>query len=825
MFPIQDPILTFTLLMLMIFVAPLAAVRLKVPDLVLLIVGGALLGPNGFGMMERNSAVTMLGSIGLLYIMFIAGLEIDLNRFMRTRNRSIVFGLFTFSIPLAFGTAAARYLLNFDWMTSVLLASMLSSHTLLAYPIASRFGITRSEPVVITVGGTIITDTLALLVLAVVADSARGVEMGAMFWVMLAVGMAGLILLTSFVVPWITRWFFRNVTESGGAQFLFVIVVVCGCAYLSHFAKMEPIIGAFLVGAVFSRLIPERSALMNRLLFVGNTLFIPFFLISVGMLVNLRVMAASPRGWLVAAVMVISLIITKYLAAWVTQKLFKYGGDAGRVIFGLSVVQSAATLAAVIVGYELKIFDETVLNGAIVMILISCLLGVWTVDRYGRSLVSDEAPPDEALPAEERLMVSVINPDYSLRLLKLSFLLRDRSRRGSIYPVTIVNDLDETDDAVARGEKLLTSCLTEGASAEMEVTPSVRVDLNPSDGLVRAARELRATLVLAGWSRKRLIESRFFGSVSEKLLVSCPARLLFCRLVRPLNLTKRMLLPFPVLAERRSDLTVLLNDAKQLSRQIGAALRVYLVLDERSGLRKKVESAKPTCPLTVIEAASWTEMQSQFLADISPDDLILLPTERRSGVLWTPAMDILLETVFARFPENNLLSAYPALQSYRDEEIQSAPAPRVAPNIFSADIPAGLEGKAGLALMIGAAFGNNAPFYGDIMPLVLKAADAYPLELAEEIALIHAHSENIFTPVIIVGRSEQQWRFRNLKGAYRIILVLVSPRSAPPEQHLRILADLARNFLDPELTRRACQAGTAGEIARLIQSGSKAPSA
>ena len=222
---------------------------------------------------------------------------------MRTRNRSIVFGLLTFSIPQLAGTAAGHYLLGFSWTASALLASMFASHTLLAYPIVSRLGLARREPVVITVGGTIITDTLALLVLAVVADSTKGAELGVSFWLTLVFGICGLVFLVACGVPMLTRWFFKNVTESGGAQFLFVLVVVCGCAYLSHFAKMEPIIGAFLVGAAFSRLIPEQSALMNRLLFVGNTLFIPFFLISVGMLVDVKVMATSPRSWLVATTM------------------------------------------------------------------------------------------------------------------------------------------------------------------------------------------------------------------------------------------------------------------------------------------------------------------------------------------------------------------------------------------------------------------------------------------------------------------------------------------------------------------------------------------
>ncbi len=817
MFPVQDPILTFTLLALMIFIAPLIAGRLKVPDLILLLVSGALLGPNGLGVLERNSAVTMLGSIGMLYIMFIAGLEIDLNRFVRTRNRSILFGLLTFSIPQAAGTFLGHYLLGFNWTASVLLASMFASHTLLAYPIASRLGISKSEPVVVAVGGTIITDTLALMVLAVVADSAKGVELGSMFWITLVLGMAGLVALIAVGVPQIAGWFFKNVPESGGSQFLFVILMVCGCAYLSHFAKMEPIIGAFLAGAVFNRLIPEQSSLMNRLLFVGNILFIPFFLISVGMLVNPKVLVSSPRGWLVIASMSVCVIVTKYAASWATRKIFGYSASAGKVIFGLSVVQAAATLAAVVVGYELKIFDENVLNGAIVMILVTCPLGAWVVDRYGRNLVEKDKFPEQPV-ADQRLIVSVAEPDFSMRLLNLAFLLRNKSRRGNIFPVTIVNDHDNPDGAVAAGEKLLTHCMAESASAEMEITPSVRVDLNPSDGLIRAAKELRATQVLAGWSRRQMLESRLFGTVSENLQESCPSRLLFCRLVQPLNITKRLLIPFPALAEKRANMGAFLHDAKHLAHQVGASLRVYLVAGDKPDLKNQIRNARPSCPLTILEGETWTEVQSMFLGDISEKDMVMMPMERRTGMFWTPAMQKLQETVFSRFPGINLLSAYPSLH-WQNEEAPVAVHPSAPnkPEYYSADIPAGAEGTAGLEAMVRRAFGEEPNVSSDVMPGLVRSMNSYPLELSGGIVLLHAHCESVSCPVIIVGRSEREWSFRNLKGAYRILVVLVSPKSAPTEQHLKTLADLARGFLDPKFSQAVCSAASAEEIEKLMR--------
>ncbi|MCU0858305.1 MAG: cation:proton antiporter, partial [Pontiellaceae bacterium] len=367
MFPVTDPVLVFTILALVILIAPVFYEKWRIPDLVLLLGSGALLGPNGLHVLERGSAVTLLGSVGMIFIMFLAGLEIDLYRFSRSYKKSIVFGLLTFIIPQTLGTLAGLYILKMDLKTSLLLASMFASHTLLAYPLAGRLGIARSEPVAITVGATMITDTLALLVLAVIADSARGIALTFGFWATIVFGMTTLTLLILKVVPFISRWFFQRVSEKSNAQFLFVMVVLCGGSYLSHFARVEPIVGAFLTGAAFNRLIPEHSPLMSRITFAGNTLFIPFFLISVGMLVDFRLMLSGTRSWLVGSTMVAMVVVSKYIAAQLSGRIFGYSRAAGQVMFGLSVVQAAATLAAVMIGHQLKIFDDAVLNGAIAM--------------------------------------------------------------------------------------------------------------------------------------------------------------------------------------------------------------------------------------------------------------------------------------------------------------------------------------------------------------------------------------------------------------------------------------------------------------------------
>lgn len=815
--PIADPILIFTVLALVILISPLVAERLRIPDMVLLLAFGALLGPNGLHVLERSPAIVLLGAIGLLYIMFLAGLEIDLYRFARSYRRGIFFGLLTFSVPQVFGTLAGRFFLGMDWPASLLLGSMLASHTLLAYPLASRLGIARSEPVAITIGATVIADTLALLILAVIADSARGIALGTGFWVSILLGMLALTVLIWRGIPYVVRWFFQRVTEESNARFLFVIVTVCGCAYLSYFARMEPIIGAFLAGAAFNRLIPENGPLMHRVTFAGNTLFIPFFLISVGMLVDLGAMLTGHYGLLVGGTMIVTAVLTKYVAAQAVRRWFGYSRAAGNVMFGLSVVKAAAALAVVEVGYGLGIFDEAVLNGAIVMIMVTCLLGSWVVDRSGRRMAAETPAPVTPPRAEQRLLVSVANPQTAVRLLELAFLLRNADRPGGIYPLTIVPDHGDTDHAVAKEEKLLGHCLAYAASAGIQVNPELRVAVNISDGIVHAARELRASTVIIGWSEKKFPTARIFGTVTHHLVEQCPSRLLFCRLVRPLNTTHRLLAPFPPLAPRRRNLTALIRDIKLLARRIGAELRIYTVAGEVDTLQPLVAATKPACRLSAVQAETWDGMQQQMLDELTADDMLLLPAVRRNSVMWTSALENLPEFMAARFPDINLLVAYPSLPAIDEVVMEEAAA---AGEEFPPPIPVDLSRAATLRQafrrMAEVVFPDHPEMAGEAQTYLLTSSTSYQLELAPGTVLLHGRFRDVDRPVLLVGHSPTGWTMPNPPVRVRLILVLMGSLAEPAEQHLRMLSRVARRMheIGQSLDFRAAQDAVA--VCRLI---------
>lgn len=403
--PLTDPVLKFLLILVIILAAPLLLNKLKIPHLLGLIIAGAVIGPNGLNLVLRDSSIILSGTAGLLYIMFLAGLEIDMGDFKKNSGRSLVFGMYTFLIPMGLGMLAGLYLLNFSMETSILLASMFASHTLLAYPIISKLGISKDKSVSITVGGTMITDTLALLVLTIIVGMATG-QTGDHFWTSLSLSVIAFASFVVLVFPLIGRWFFKRVQDSI-SQYIFVLVMVFSGAYLAELAGLEAIIGSFLAGLALNRLIPHTSPLMHRVEFIGNAIFIPFFLIGVGMLIDYKAFFNSFETIKVGIIMIIVATVAKYAAAWLTQKTFRLSVDQRRVIFGLSNAQAAATLAAVMVGYNvilgetpdgqpIRLLNESVLNGTILMILVTCTMASFSAQKGAHNLAAAQTTdPDE----------------------------------------------------------------------------------------------------------------------------------------------------------------------------------------------------------------------------------------------------------------------------------------------------------------------------------------------------------------------------------------------------------------------------------------------
>ncbi|HEU4554164.1 MAG TPA: cation:proton antiporter, partial [Chitinophaga sp.] len=442
--PLKDPIPIFSLVLFIILLAPVILRKFRIPSIVGLILAGMAIGDHGFKIIEKGS-IDLLGNAGLLYIMFLAGLELDMAEFRKNRYRSLVFGAFTFFIPLILGYFICTYWLQFNFMAALLVSSMFATHTLVAYPLASRLGINKNEAVTVAVGGTIITDTAVLLILAIITGAAAG-NLNMYFWVRLGVSVAVFAVIILWIFPMVGRWFFKKIKDDKTSHFVFVFALVFLAAFLAELAGVEGIIGAFLAGLALNRLIPHTSVLMNRISFVGNALFIPFFLISVGMVVNLRVLLQGPEALIIAASLTVMALFSKWMAAFFTQLCFRYSVPQRNVIFGLSSAHAAATIAVILIGFNLGIVNERVLNGTVLLILVTCLVSSFVTENAGRRLAIAEAEQKPEMDkSPERILVPVSNPERIEALLDLALMIKEPGALTPVYPLAVVQD-----DAEAR---------------------------------------------------------------------------------------------------------------------------------------------------------------------------------------------------------------------------------------------------------------------------------------------------------------------------------------------------------------------------------------
>lgn len=822
--PVTDPVLIFALVMVLILVLPLLFQRIRIPGIVGLIIAGVIVGPHALGVLARDQTIELLGTVGILYIMFIAGLEVDLNEFNRHRNRSIVFGAATFALPQGLGTLMAHYVLGFDWTTAILLGATFASHTLVAYPIVSRLGLSKGEAVTTAVGATILTDTAALLVLAVIVRAAEG-ALTALFWLQMIVLLAVYVTAVLWGVPRLGRWFFQRVRSDGAAEFIFVLAVVFVCAFLAAMAGVEPIIGAFLAGLALNRLVPEHSTLMSRTRFVGESLFIPFFLLSVGMLVDLRVLAGDGGAWVVAGSMLVAVNLTKWLAAQTTRPLFGYSADQAWMLFGLTVPQAAATLATVIVGYNVGIFGDSVLNGTILMMLATCMAGPWFADRYGRRVaLQAEREPFEPSRAPQRILVPLANPETAPMLMDIAFMVRRPTSEQPIYPLAIVRGEDDVQAGVAAGEKLLGHAIVHAAAADVPTTPVVRIDRNVAHGILRAVRERMISTVIIGWNGKSSGRNYTFGSILDQLLAESHELVLVNKIEQPLNTVERVVVAIPPNAHLEPGFADALQLVKTLASQMGARLLVLSSAEHLPALEGQIGGLKPEVPATYQAFPEWSRLIPALEAEHRVHDLIVFVAARQGTLSWRPVLNRIPRQLALRFPNTSLVVCYPPIPPGEAQPSYTLPSGElVLGGLISAEhVVLDLDRDSVDGLLEGllrSAFRDHPDVLRETLDALLVMEADYVPELMPGVVLYHAHVSMVEEPRLFVGINRRGLSITRSTNPVHVVLVLLSPEAGSAEEHLRNLALVARLFRS-EQTIEQLRAAASAEAAREVLAGS-----
>lgn len=665
--PLSNPVLIFTLILFIILFAPILLNKFRIPHLIGLIIAGAIIGPNGLNIMERDSSIILFGTVGLLYIMFLAGLEIDLADFKKNSGKSIVFGLFTFLIPMSLGTLVGIHILGFPLYSAILLASMFASHTLITYPIVSKLGVTKNRAVNIAVGGTMITDTLALLVLAIIVGMSSG-DISNGFWLRLSLSMLafGLLILIGF--PYLARWFFKKYDDRI-SQYIFVLGLVFLGAFLAEAAGIEAIIGAFLAGFSLNRLILNTSALMNRIEFVGNALFIPFFLIGVGMLVDFRSFFMGYEAIFVAIVMTLVATLAKFLAAWAAQKTFKLSTDERRLIFGLSNAQAAATLAAVLVGYNLitgysesgepiRLLNENVLNGTILMILFTCTIASFVTQKGAYNIAVSETGDEENIDTElsEKILIPLSNTETIDSLVELSILLKTPKNKTGLYALNIIDEADVSGNEEKKGKKILQRAAVAAASADNHMHELLRYDVNIVNGITSVVRENKISDLVFGIRQKKGISDSFLSNIREGVLTKSNVTTLVYKSAQPLSTIKRHLVIIPERADKEIGFPFWLIRIWNIARNTGTKFAFYGTEQCLSYIRTIHQRHPIDAEFT--ELSDWEEFLI-ITRDVRPDDNLMIVLSRRDHPSFNAVMNKIPAYLNKYFKDNSFILIYP----------------------------------------------------------------------------------------------------------------------------------------------------------------------
>lgn len=660
-YPLTGPVEIFLLVLLIILVCPILFRRIGIPQIVGLIIAGIIVGPYGFDILARDASFEIFGQVGILYIMFMAAVEINMFHLQKNMGKGILFGLITFAIPTVFGIFGSRFAFGASWSTCTLISTMYAAHTLISYPIVSKFGLQNSRPAIIAVCSTIVTVLLALLVLAGVVDAAdsggfRFSRFINLIWLMIAyaVGM-GLIL------HFCTKYFFRWINDQVN-QFIYVLVMVFLSSMMASVIGLEAILGAFYAGLILNRFIPDRSGLMGRLKFVGNAIFIPYFLIGVGMLINVNVIFQSWNvGW-VALNMAVVAMVAKWISAFGAAKIFGFGTNGRKLMFGLTSGKAAATIAAALIGYQHGLLTEDMLNGAVLMILVSCIVASITTQNAAKRLrmeiTEEELRKDsETQPGEfARQLVAVANPVTAENLMKLALLMRHRDNHNPVTALFVRN----TDDSrrVHQGRESLETAVNVGQAVDIEVKDVERYDINIVAGVTNEAKQNSSTDIMIGLHRKSNIVDSFFGTMTEQLIDTSYRMIIISRCFTSVDTLNRLIVLVPDKAEYETGFQTWVERICNLATQLAAKV-IFLAFETTGSFIRNIIISEGHAIRHEYRTLHSFDDYILHSHDINEDDIFIIIGARKGSVSHSSELETLPGYLQKNHADDNIVLIYP----------------------------------------------------------------------------------------------------------------------------------------------------------------------
>lgn len=674
-FPITDPTLTFFVVLLIILLAPIIMGKLRIPHIIGMVLAGVVVGKYGLNILVRDNSFELFGRVGLYYILFLAALEMDMESIRKNRNRLLIFALLTFTVPLLLTYFMGIHLLNYGITASLLLGCIMASNTLVAYPIVSRYGLQRKPSVTLSVGSSIISLIFSLIMLAAIVASNKG-EGSIGFWLFFVSKFVIYCAAAIFLLPRLTRWFLRRYSDAV-MQFIFVLASLFLCAALSAAIGLEGIFGAFLSGLILNRYIPSVSPLKNRLEFIGNAVFIPYFLIGVGMLINVRLLFTG--GGILWAVICITLFGTlgKAIAAYAACFGFRMPISSGHMMFGMTSAHAAGAIAMVMVGMNLlgendaPLVSAQMLNAVIVMILFTCIISsVITEQSAQRIILRDKELPVEAhrKANDQRILVPVKYPEYAEQLMNMAILMLNRKQTRGLVALNVVYDGEHMHRNMEQGNRLLEQMTQYCAGSDIQIQTQTRIAANIANGIKHAFKEFQATEILIGMHTHKEVSTKFWGEFHQSLFNGLNQQITMARLAQPLNTIRRIQVAVPSRAEFEPGFYRWLERLSRIAGNLECRIQFHGRTETLSLVNEYIKNRHPQVRADYSNMDHWNELP-KLANDVADDHLFVIVTARKGTVSYKNALEYLPDEVQRYFNGKNLVIIFP--DQYGDQEVMT----------------------------------------------------------------------------------------------------------------------------------------------------------
>lgn len=664
-FPITNPTLIFFVVMLIILSAPIIMGKLRIPHIIGMVLAGVLIGKYGFNILNRDDSFELFGNVGLYYIMFLAALEMDMEGVKKNVKRMLIYGALTCFIPFGLTFVMSVSMLKYSIMASLILGCIMASNTLIAYPIVGRYGLQRKPSVTLSVGASMISLLTSLIILSAIKNAHAG-NSDFMFWAWFVAKIIIYCGVLSLIVPRLTRYFLRRYSDAV-MQFIFVMAMLFMSAAIAEAVGVNGISGAFFAGLILNRYIPPVSPLMNRIEFIGNALFIPYFLIGVGMLINVRLLFNGGNILWVVFLIVVFGTVGKAIAAYLACFSFRMPWSSGHMMFGLTSAHAAGAIAMVMVGMKIEIapgkylVDDTMLNGVVMMILFTCIISTMVTENAAQRIIlrdKEFAHEEEPENDDEKILVPVKYPEYANRLINLAILMRNQKLNRGLVGLNVVYDDAKMRQNQALGQKILQQVQQYAAGSDVKMQTQVRIAANIANGIKHAFKEFQASEILIGMHMHAEVSNKFWGEFHQSLFNGLNRQIIMARLHQPLTTIRRIQVAVPSRAQYEPGFYRWLERLARMAKNLECRITFHSRKDTQELIKQFITNKHNELRADYEEMEHWSELP-MLASTISQDHMFVVVTARKGTVSYKTALDRLPEEITKYFNGKNLMIIFP----------------------------------------------------------------------------------------------------------------------------------------------------------------------